>query len=94
MEIVAEGELVDVQEVCPATEDPAAEELINLIRPEATRATVLIREVPVEHLEEVMSPEVIMDGTTIPEDITEVTIGTIIEDMPLMEQLLGFSLAG
>lgn len=94
MEIAAEEELVDIQEVCPVTEDPAAEELVNLIRPEATRATVLIREVPVEHLEEVMSPEVIMEGTTIPEDITEVTIGTIIVVMHLVERPLGSTLKG
>ena len=34
------------------------------------------------------------EATIIPEDTTEATIGTIIEDMPLMEQLLGFFLAG
>ena len=94
MEIAAEEELVDIQEVCPVTEDPAAEELVNLIRPEATRATVLIREVPVEHLEEVMSPEVIMEGTTIPEDITEVTTGITIGAGHPVERPSGSTLKG
>ena len=92
MEIAAE--VVDVREVCPATEDPAAEELANLPRPAVTRVAVLIQEVPVEHLEEVMSPEAIMEGTTIPEDIMEVTTGTITGDVAPRERASVFSLAG
>ena len=43
---------------------------------------------------ETMLRGIITEDTTIPADITEVTIGTIIEDMPHMEQPLGFFLVG
>ena len=53
-----------------------------------------IEVVTVGDIVEVMLRHSIMEDITIPEDIMEVTVGTIIEDMPHREQPLGFFLVG
>jgi len=74
-------------------EDPAAEDLVNILRSAARGAIVHIEEALVENTVEVMLRHIIMEDTTIPEDIMEATICTIIGDMPHPEQPSGFSLA-
>ena len=81
-------------------EDLGVEDLVSLHRSAALGAMVeedievVTEEDIVGDIMEVMLQDIIMDGTTIPEEIMEVIIGTIIEAMPHMEQPLGFFLVG
>lgn len=74
-------------------EDPAAEDLVNILRSAARGATVHIEEALVEATVEVMLRHSIMEDTIILGDIMEATICTIIGDTPQAEQPSGFSLA-
>ena len=91
----------------PAAEDlvvdllVAAEELVVAdlpnMRRSAARGAIAEEGIQVATAEdpvEVGCPDTPTEATIILEGITEATIGTIIEVMPRMEQLLGFSLVG
>jgi hypothetical protein len=93
VDIVVDAEVVDIREVSLVPEDPTPKGLVNLPHQAHLEATVDIEEAPAKDLE-VMYQEAIMEETTIPEEITAVTIGIITRDMPLKRRPLAFSLAG
>jgi len=72
------------------------EDLPNMRRsaPPGAIAEVDIEVVTAEHPMEAGFRDTTTEATIILEDITEAIIGTTIEDMPLMEQPLDFSLVG
>jgi hypothetical protein len=99
---IPEGTL-DVQfpvDIPVATGGMAPEDLVNLPHTAASRVIAEgdTMEVPVGHIMEdtveVMFRDITMDDITITEDIMEAITGTIIQDMPHMEQPSGFFSAG
>jgi hypothetical protein len=89
-------DFLETEDSLATIEDIVAADLANIRRLAALGAIVEedMEAVTVGDTAEVMLRDITMEGTTIPEDTMEGTTGTIIEDMPRMEQPLGFFSAG
>jgi hypothetical protein len=85
-----------VEDSLVAIEDLVVADLANIRRSAALGAIAEedMEAVTVGDTAEVMLRDITMEDTTMAEDTMEGTTGTIIEDMPHMEQPLGFFSAG